>query len=235
MKFAIQVTGLFIALPLEILIIAALVRYAYRRFPILLVYAIFEFLTTVLEIPPALDAALGIRRTSNTLQGLYWPIDILIQILLNLVVISLVFLATERLAFRRSLRLALIVVTILVAVGSFAAFYDPALHPAKWITPWDRNMNFIAAVLDLALWALLIAQRDRDTQLLLLSGGLGIQLAGDAIANSIQQLGIQTNLKAVFFTGSILRMIAFLMFQYIWWQALRQSTTERRAHARAHS
>jgi len=91
-----------------------------------------------------------------------------------------------------------------------------------WITPWNRDLNFTAAVLDLALWALLIAQRQTDHRVLLLSGGLGIQFAGDAIGASIQQLASQNRSKTVGLVGSVLTVIAYLVFLYIWWHALRQ-------------
>ena len=51
MRFALQVAGYAVGLPLEVLIIAALLRGGYRRFPFVFIYTVIDFLTTVLEIP----------------------------------------------------------------------------------------------------------------------------------------------------------------------------------------
>ena len=41
------------------------------------------------------------------------------------------------------------------------------------MTPWTRDLNFGAAILDLGLWALLIGSRQKDRKLLLVTGALG--------------------------------------------------------------
>src|ERR1700757_680075 len=186
LKFIIQVASLLIGIPLQVVLIAGLWRGAYRRFPFFFVYVILDFLTTVLEIPPAIDYALGHRRVTNSLPVLYWPTEILMTVVVYAVVMSLIYKATERLTSRRTLRTGLIVGAILITAVSFAIHYDPSARLDEryiWITPWNRDLNFTAAVLDLALWALLIAQRQTDHRILLLSGGLGIQFAGDAIGS----------------------------------------------------
>jgi hypothetical protein len=73
----------------------------------------------------------------------------------------------------------------------------------------------------MALWAMLIAAREKDHRLLLLSGGLGIQFTGDAIGRSIRQLALRTRSHGVSLSGAVLMMLADLTFLYIWWQALR--------------
>ena len=62
MRFAIQLCGLMIGLPLQILIIATLLRSGYRRFPFLFAYIVGDFLTTVVDVP----SAVGYRR------GMQW-------------------------------------------------------------------------------------------------------------------------------------------------------------------
>src|SRR5262249_17474100 len=103
MRLAAQVALLLVALPLELMVVAALLRGGYRRFPFLFAYAVTDLLTTVMEIPPAIDRALDIQRTVNRLPELYWPIEIVMQVLVYAVVISLVYQATQHKGVRRTM------------------------------------------------------------------------------------------------------------------------------------
>ena len=91
---------------------------------------------------------------------------------------------------------------------------------------WIRDLNFCAAVMDLALWAMLIANPRRDHQLLLLSGGLGILFTGRAIGGAILQMASQYRSSPISLLGAIVQTTAILCFLYVWWQALRVATNE---------
>jgi len=69
------------------------------------------------------------------------------------------------------------------------------------------------------LWAMLLAKRQKDSRLLMLSAGLGIMFAGDAIGESVRSLGKSASLLNL--GGSILVMLTNLAFFYIWWQTFR--------------
>ena len=84
------------------------------------------------------------------------------------------------------------------------------------MTPWSRDINFVSAVLDLALWAMLIASRQKDRCLLMLAAALWIQFAGEAIGQSLRRLS-----PSVVFTGNVLILLVNLACLYLWWQALR--------------
>src|SRR5262249_26123766 len=135
---------------------------------------------------------------------------------------------------RRMVRCLLIAGALAVAAISFLVHYRPDVKSiGEWVTLWNRDLNFTAAVFDLALWALLIAQRHKDHQLLLLSGGLGIQFTGEAIGASIVQFALQNRSKGVSLVGSVVRLSASLVFLYIWWQALRQTNEQNLPRASA--
>ena len=96
------------------------------------------------------------------------------------------------------------------------------------MTPWTRDLNFGSAVLDLGLWTLLIASREKDRRLLMLSGALGIQFAGEAIGGSIRNLAVAiygptAQARPLLMTGNVLIMVANLVCMYIWWQAFREA------------
>src|SRR5689334_10938102 len=107
MRFAILVLGLAVGLPLEILILVALLRGWYRRFPFIFAYAIADFLTTLLEVPSSLDYVLGTHHFKS-LPSIFYVIEILMQVMVFLVVMSLIYLATEKLESRRVVRGVLI-------------------------------------------------------------------------------------------------------------------------------
>jgi len=221
MQFTLAIAGYLVGLPLELLVIAALLNGAYRQFPTVFAYVVAEFLTTVIEIPLALawyrssDAHIG-----RTYAIWYWRDEIIMQFLVFAVVISLLWLATSAARSRRVLRLMITLGVLLFAGISFAVHHEPPPAPmGRWMTFWARDLNFGAALLDMLLWAMLIAKRQKDTRVLMVSGGLGIMFAGEAIGQSVRSLANQHS--AITLPGSILVMLTNLAFLYIWWQTFR--------------
>ena len=221
MRFAIQLCGLMIGLPLQLLIIGTLLRGGYRRFPFLFAYMVGDFLTTVVDVPSAMGYDRGMQWAAFAFPAIYWFNAVAMQVLVYAVVMSLIYQATSRLGSRRIVRVSLIAGAMLFAGISFLIHWNPALNPGSFMTPWTRDLSFSSAILDLALWTLLIASREKDHRLLLLSGGLGIQFTGEAIGTSIVQLAVRTRSRTLSFSGGVVMMLADLMFLYIWWQALR--------------
>jgi hypothetical protein len=220
-RFAIQICGLAIGLPLQLLIIGTLLRGGYRRFPFLFAYVIVDFLTTVVEVPSAVGYDRGGQWAASAFPAVFWFNLVVMQVLVYAVVMSLIYQATGQLRSRRIVRVLLIAGAILFAGISYLIHWNPALNTGSFMTPWIRDLNFCSSVLDLALWAMLIAAREKDQQLLMLSGGLGIQFAGEAMGRSIRQLALHTRSHAMSLTGAVLILLADLLFLYIWWQALR--------------
>jgi hypothetical protein len=88
---------------------------------------------------------------------------------------------------------------------------------------WTRDLTFSSAILDLALWALLLSSKRTDPTLLMVSGGLGIQFTGEAIGESLRSMAVQHRSHALSFAGSFVTTIVDLTALYIIWQALRSS------------
>ena len=221
MRFAIQFCGLVVGLPLQLLVIGTLLRGGYRRFPLLFFYIIADFLTTVVEVPSVVGYDRGMRWAAFAFPAVHWFDVVVMQVLVYAVVMSLIYQATSKLRARRIVRVSLIAGAILFAGISFLIHWNPALNTGSFMTPWTRDLNFCSAILDMALWALLIASREKDHRLLLLSGGLGIQFTGGAMGRSIGQLALRTRSRALFLSGGVVTLLADLVFLYIWWQALR--------------
>ncbi len=223
MEFALQVCGWLIGLPLEILIIAALLRGPYRRFPFVFAYTVVNFLSTVIEIPSSVEYyRTGDYSAARAMAFYYWIDEGILQLLVLAVVISLIYHATSARQGRRTVRAALIAGAILFAGISFLIHHDSRVPTGVWMTAWTRDLYFISTILDLALWAMLIAARQKDQRLLMLSGALGIQFTGEAIGESLRKLSIGSRAHSAVVTGNIVIMLTNLVAMYIWWQTFRE-------------
>lgn len=226
MQLAIQICNYLIALPLELLIVAALLRGAYRRYPVIFAYMIAYFLTTVVETPVNIASYERIQGARRLYVQLYWVDETILQVLVFAVVLSLLYEATARVDSRRILRMGLMGAAAIFAGVSFFLHYKPDAPLSGWMTLWARDLSFCAIFLDLALWFLLIASRKKDHLLLLLSGALGIQFTGEAMGQALRGLAGRGPLVI---SGDIMLMLADFVCLYIWWQAFRGAA---RAHQR---
>jgi hypothetical protein len=216
MRAVLQYFSWFIGLPLELLIIGALLRGSYRRFPFLLIYSVVLFLTTVIEISVN-QAYFSGSPIGHSRAMYYWTDEAIRQALIFAVVISLAYGATKNLQSRGLIRAGLIAGAVIIGIASFLSHYDSHSATGRWMTPWVRDIDFAAAFLDLGLWTLLMASRYKDPQLLLLSGGLGVQFAGEAIGQSVRYL-----FPWPLSPGDFVSLTTNLAGLWIWWQALRR-------------
>jgi hypothetical protein len=222
-RFLLQVCGWLIGIPLEVLIITALLRGPYRRYPLVFVYMIVTFVITVVEVPIYTEA--WFTRAAAVLHQaaeVYWVSEWVLQVLIFATVLSLIDQATVGSQRRRTMRLGLTIVALLFAGTSFFIHYRPS--PVKlgyWMTPWTRDLSVCATVLDLTLWTILIASRQKDRRLLLISGAFGMQFTGEAIGEAIRNLAVPNMVRALSLTGSVVDMLANLACLYVWWRTFR--------------
>ena len=225
-EFAIQVCGRLVGVPLEFLLVAALLRGAYRRFPFVFAFAIVLLVTTLVEIPANVNYALhpSDPQISKHFAKIYWIDQGILWVIILAVVISLIDQAATRVRSRRLVRAGLIVGALLFAGISFALHYQATLkYFGFWMAPWTRDLSFGSAILDLGLWTLLISSGRGDLRLLLISGGLGLQFAGEAIGAALQRLSIAHKLDSLNLAGSIITTLAGLACLYVWWRTFRLS------------
>ena len=216
MQLAFQVCALLVGLPLQLAVIAALLRGAYRRYPFVLLYVIVDFLTTALEIRPSLAYTSASPEMQLSFRTLYWWDERILQAVVFLMVISLVYRATAQFRPRRVLLLGIVAATVAFAAVTFFVHFDPKLASWHWMRPWTRDLNFGAAILDLGLWATLIGAREKDYTLLMVAGAMGIQFTGGAIG----QAGRNMSPSAQMVMGDFIAL-ANLACLYIWWHAFR--------------
>ena len=199
-----------------------MLRGGFRAFPAVFAYSLAAFFSTVIEMPLAVyyfrthDRSISARWVSW-----YWRDEIGLQLLVFIVVMSLIWQATSEARARRPMRAAMILGSLLVAGISFLVEFNPKIAEGLWLTPWARDLNFASALLDMLLWALLLAKRQKDSRVLMLSGGLGIMFTGEAIGEAIRQESIRSLSQSVALAGGILMVITNLVFLYVWWQTFR--------------
>jgi hypothetical protein len=224
-RLAIEVVTTIIWLPMELMVIAALLRGQYRRFPFILAFVVAEFLAVAAEIPAYWAVYRHVKNAKGQQTWLFVLNEVVLQALIYAVVISLIYQATKRLKSRRVVALGVVTGAIVFAGVSLAIHQASVPAPVgAWVVPWSRDLNFCSAVLDLGLWTLLISSRQKDSRLLLISGGLGIRFTGEAIGSSLRQLAISHRSTTLSLTGGILGTLVDLLCLFIWWQALRDKT-----------
>lgn len=216
MQNAIQLIGYLVGVPLEVLIVATLLRGGYSRYPFVFAYVIADLITTVIEIRPCLGYGSRMSESIHQFMWIYWIDERVMETLIFLVVISLVYLAAQDRKPRGAGVAGVIGGTLIFTVISFSIHYRPNLYVGQWMTPWTRDMNFAGAILDLGLWAKLISQPRKDYRLLMVSGALGIQFTAQAIGQAIRTLSHSPTIR---FLANILLMSMNLIFLYLWYQA----------------
>ena len=222
-RFLLQVLGWAVGLPLEVLVIVALLQGAYRRYPIVFLYVLVNFVTTLVDIPIQTQSYFT-HDTAIFQQAarVYWINEWILQVLIFATVLSLIDQATSISRSRRFMRMVLATGALLFAGITFWIHYRPA--PARygvWMTPWTRDLSVCATVLDLALWMILIASRKGDRRLMLICGALGMQFTAEAIGEAIVNLSAAQMSEAVALSGSVVAVAGNLLCLYVWWQTFR--------------
>jgi hypothetical protein len=206
MQHALQYGAWAIGLWLNLLVIAALVRGSYRQYPFVFAYALTLLVSTLVEI--------GLQAAPRTVQdGYYWIDEAILDVLLFCLVIAFIDEAARHSKQKLVERHWLVLAAVLICAVSFAIHHSSHLN--RQMTLVSRDLNICAAVLDLILWSLLAAARRPDRGLMLLSGGLGLQLTGAIMGEQLRHFS-----RRLLLTGTLLEVTTGFLCLYIWWRAL---------------
>jgi len=197
-----------------------MVRGLYRRYPFVFAYSLALLASTLVEI--------GVQEADKSVRDMYYWID---EVVLDALVFCVVIAFIDEAA--RYSKKKVIERHWLVLGAAFLTALSFIRHPASRLnlqmTLVSRDLNICAVILDLILWSLLITARRHDRTLLLLSGGLGLQITGAIMGESLISL-IQLS-HAFYWTGTLLQVSTEVLGLYIWWRALRAAHVAQNAPA----
>ena len=223
MQFVIQLVSWCVGLPLMLLVLTAMVRGPYRQFPVLFLYIVVVFVSTVAAMPFYVSYYLYRDHAMYTrmAQWSFWN-DLLLEPLAYAVVINLIYAAAAHVRSRRVVLMATIGGATVIAAASYLIHFKAGLKNGVWLAKWTGDLGLFSEILALGLWGLLLSIRGRDPKLLLVTGGLGIQFAGEAIGDSVRSIASYWRSHNLAFTGSFITALADLTALYIFWQAFRK-------------
>jgi hypothetical protein len=170
----------------QLVLIFFLLRGPYRRYVTLFTYSIAFLAVTTFEAIfthlPNYEIALYRR--------IYWSDEVATDLLLFLVVISLTNLALEGSPQRprmSKILLGIVGVVLILHPPLFTSGFHWSGQWGHWFNSTSQMLNFGAAIMNLALWSALLTSRKRDPQLVKVSIGVGVAVAGQAIGFGIRR------------------------------------------------
>jgi hypothetical protein len=200
------------------LVIFYLIRGPYRRYPLLLTYCLAELAAAAAEY------FVSNYGSHQVFVKLYYADEVGIDLLLFLMVIVFTYRALDqRSPMRKAAGRILTFITFGVLVLPFILFYKSIGDFAHFFSHTSELLNFGAAVMVLVMWTALLSAKERDRQLLMVSAGLGLQAAAQAIGFGIRQFlsGDQRWIADLFM------MIAHLPCVWLWVVAFRPAAKTR--------
>jgi hypothetical protein len=207
MTLVLQYGAWVVGLWLNLLVLSALVRGSYRKYPFVFVYALTLLISTVVEIT--------LQSAPKTLrEGYYWIDEVILDVLVFCVVIAFIDEAARHSRQKFIERHWLVLAAILICAVSFTIHHSSHLN--SQMTLVSRDLNICAVILDLILWSLLLTARPPNRRLMLLSGGLGLQLTGAIMGEQLRHFS-----RSMFIIGAVLEVTTGFLGLYVWWRALR--------------
>jgi len=206
MQQALQYSAWAIGLWLNLLVLSALVRGSLRQYPFVFAYSLALLVSTVVEM--------GLQTSPKTLHEAYWIDEVILDVLVFCLVIAFIDQAARDSKQKTIERHWFVLGAAAILAISFAVRRSSNLD--MQMTLISRDLNICAVILDLILWSLLVAARQPNRQLLLLSGGLGLQLTGAIMGASLRHLS-----RSLVPAGILLEVTTGFLGLYIWWRALR--------------
>lgn len=198
------------AVLLYLSLLRRLINNAYRDCTILFLYLCALLLTT------ASDYAFVFKPRPNPFNidpsVLYYVNDFIRQSMVYVIVISLIYRALPVDLQVRGVGRWLILVALAMAMLFVVIHRDARI--ARWMSNVVRNLSFLAMFLNLGLWLLLLRRRSRDRRLMALTSGLGLQMAGEAIGQSIRLLS-----AGLVEFGNVVLVFAHLLCLVVWARA----------------
>jgi len=205
------------SLALQVLVIASLRRGALKDYSVVFGYCLVLIFATVFD---GLVFGGAISLTKAEAGVIFYRNEAVRQFMLFAVVISLIDRSLQAYPYRARVRAGLILAMLAAVSISLEIHSASSGKFILWVTQVARDLSFASVVLTLVLWLILISSRKKDHQLLMVTGGLGLQFTGEAIGQSLRQ--VSWNYVGLFILGNLVGGITHLLRLYVWREAFRR-------------
>jgi len=154
----------------------------------------------------------------------FWGGELFLGTQLFLLMITLTPRALEGNPLRKNVLRIMGVAAAMVFMVPFVAFQSQ-VFTTRWNDSTGQLLNFGAAAMNLALWGALLVSKQRDRQLLMVSAGLGVAVAGAALTFGMRRLTGEDSLGRVFADSAyrLLQIGSVLIWCWAFWPR-RKST-----------
>lgn len=207
--FNLLVAGAFL---LYVLVMQRLVRFYASDYSLALAFTLLLLFSGIVQL--MFSNSLVSSLWGYSYAEVYWASDLARYVFASALVITLILRALAGSTQYRWAGRWLIAGTLLIVLALVAIHWDDRL--TRMMTNVVRNFSFVAMLMNLLLWVLLLKKRTSDRTLLLVTSGLGIQMAGEAIGHSLRLMHSSTELA-----GNLVLSIAHLCCLWIWFAAFR--------------
>lgn len=213
----------FAGMVLQGLVLSAMLKGSFRRYPFIFSYLIAGFLSTVVQF--SLRHNYGPR--SREFVAFYWASDFLATFLILMIIIHLIRVAMEKHKYRNAVYRGLLLGAVATAAVSVVLMHNRSwdLLFRKLMTEIGRDYYFSAVILNAVLWCTLVRSNHENKELYLLTSGLGLQLTGAAIAHALRITG---HFLAV---ANCILLVTYLLNLYIWYITFKRFRVEVRVGA----
>jgi hypothetical protein len=168
---------------LDGLLLILILRGPFRKYPILLAYAVIQLATSLIEA--WIEWAYG--NTSRLYSNWYYADEVAVSLVLFLTIIILTYRALEgahMLIPAGKLLGGLVVMAVLLP---FLIYHQNYFRP-RWFAGASQILNFGGALMNMVLWTALLVNRRTDRQLLTVSAGLGVLVTATAISYGVRSI-----------------------------------------------
>ena len=195
------------------LVLYAMTRGAYREFGGVALYIVVLLLTNVAESAAYVHVSTQPEWYAND----YYVSNTARHLAILVAVVSLIYAAAKCNPRRHVIRVKTALLTLAVIAASVLLANGP--WPHAYMNQVNRNLSFATVILTVILWFSLVKVRTRDRRLLLVASGLGLNMAGEAIAQSLLNLARS---GLVYHIASLISVLSELLCLWIWWSAFRR-------------
>ena len=207
---------------LQLCVLVIMSRGAYREFLGIFFYVLVLFLTAVADMSAFFEPGIW----GGWYREVFYLNNALRQVSGFIVVLYLFFRATADHPGRGAIRLRLVAATVVLIVAVSLLPYRAEMTSGElpdYFAAVFRNLSFANALVNLVLWIWLVKIRTRDTRLFLVSGGLGINMAGEAIGQSLMSMATSGATPGILFdVGNLIAVLSHLLCLLIWIYTLRR-------------